>query len=156
MDDSPATWSGRPKFADVSPSRSRNMRAIRGKNTKPEMAVRRLLHAKGYRYRLHRRDLPGKPDLVFPARRKIIEVRGCFWHRHPGCRCASVPATRKEYWQTQFATNVARDERNLTALRAAGWLVHVIWECEVTHPSLALRLIGFLGPPGRQTRSSKA
>lgn len=143
-------------FEGVSAGRRRNMQAIRGTDTKPEMAVRRLLHGKGYRYRLHRRDLPGKPDLVFPARRKIIEVRGCFWHRHSGCRSASTPATRSDYWQTKFATNVARDERNLAALRAAGWSVLVVWECEVANPSLARRLTGFLGPPGQQTRSSKA
>jgi G:T-mismatch repair DNA endonuclease (very short patch repair protein) len=91
--------------------------------------------------------------VVFPARRRIIEIRGCFWHRHPGCKCASTPATRWEYWQTKFATNVARDMRNLAVLHAAGWSVLVVWECEVANPSLAERLTEFLGPPGRNTRS---
>jgi G:T-mismatch repair DNA endonuclease (very short patch repair protein) len=86
--------------------------------------------------------------VVFPARRRIIEIRGCFWHRHPGCRCASTPATRSEYWQTKFATNVARDVRNLAALHAAGWSLLVVWEFDVANPSLAERLTEFLGPPG--------
>lgn len=109
------------------------MRRIRSTGTQPEMVVRRLAHGLGFRYRLHVKDLPGKPDLVFPRLGRIIEVRGCFWHQHPSARCldARVPKSRLEYWQPKLARNQERDARNLQALRAAGWRVLVIWECEV-------------------------
>lgn len=139
----------RPAFDDVSPSRRRNMGAVRGKDTAPELRVRRTLHAAGYRYRLHVRDLPGRPDIVFPTRRKIIEIRGCFWHRHPdpGCRNAVLPATRREWWAEKLDANVARDDRNLRALEAAGWSVLVVWECECREETaLQARLSAFLGP----------
>ena len=106
------------------------MARIRGKDTRPEMVVRRTAHAMGHRFRLHRRDLPGSPDLVFPAKRCVIFVHGCFWHRHPGCRRASNPGTRQEFWQAKFHRNVERDRRNEADLRAAGWRVGLIWECE--------------------------
>jgi DNA mismatch endonuclease (patch repair protein) len=125
------------------------MSRIRGKDTKPELVVRRLAHALGYRYRLHRKDLPGRPDLVFPGRRKVVFVHGCFWHRHPGCRKASTPSTRREFWETKFAQNVERDARKEAELRAAGWEVLVIWECETRDSAaVAKRLREFLGPPG--------
>jgi DNA mismatch endonuclease (patch repair protein) len=130
-------------------TRSRMMAEIRGKNTKPEMLVRRTAHALGYRFRLHRRDLPGSPDLVFPRLRKIVLVHGCFWHQHsdPVCRNAVMPKTRREWWQRKLAENTARDERIITLLRAAGWDVLVIWECEVRSGSFAAKLSNFLRQP---------
>ncbi|MCQ0990556.1 very short patch repair endonuclease [Jiella sp. LLJ827] len=109
------------------------MSRVRGKNTKPELYVRRLLHGMGYRYRLHRRDLPGNPDIVFGKRRKAIFVHGCFWHRHPdpGCRLTRTPKSRLEFWEPKFAANVARDARHQAALEAMGWKVLVVWECEL-------------------------
>lgn len=137
----------RPDFTAVSESRRRNMAAIKGKNTRPELTVRQLLHARGYRFRLHSKDLPGRPDIVFSARRKIIEIMGCFWHRHPGCAFAANPLTRKEFWQSKFDTNVSRDIENKRLLESMGWRVLVIWECEVDGPNLSDRLCCFLGPP---------
>lgn len=111
--------------------RRRNMAAIKGKNTKPEMIVRQLVHSLGYRYRLHRKDLPGKPDLVFPSRRKIIEVYGCYWHMHD-CPCGKVvPKTNADFWQTKRLSNVARDKRNIEELGRQHWQVLILWECEV-------------------------
>jgi len=134
----------------VSEVRRRNMQAVRSKDTKPEMAIRRLLHGMGYRYRLHVKDLPGKPDLVFPARRAIIEVRGCFWHRHadPSCKNAILPATRREWWQAKLERNVARDRVNEEALSRLGWRVAVVWECEVRRDAnmTVAGLADFLGP----------
>ena len=113
--------------------RSEIMSGIRSKGMRPEMTVRRQLHSMGYRYRLHRRDLPGKPDLVFPARRKVIFVHGCFWHQHsdPACRIVRRPKSNREYWMPKLERNVARDAENRARLRELGWKVHVIWECEV-------------------------
>ncbi|MEB6588397.1 very short patch repair endonuclease [Pseudomonas asiatica] len=119
-------------------TRSRMMSGIRGKNTKPEMTVRRFLHAHGYRYRLHRRDLPGKPDLVLPKLKVCLFVHGCFWHRHPGCRYATTPKTRVEFWDEKFLKNVARDLANIQALENAGWRVLIIWECQLKTDKLAL------------------
>lgn len=114
----------------VSPTkRSQMMAGIRGKNTAPELIVRQLLFASGYRFRLHRRDLPGAPDVVLPSRKVAIFVHGCFWHMHQGCRYAKMPTTRPEFWQTKLETNVARDHRTITALRAMGWRVLCVWEC---------------------------
>jgi DNA mismatch endonuclease (patch repair protein) len=125
--------------------RSRCMSAITGRNTKPELLVRKLVHAMGYRFRLHVRSIPGCPDLVFPSRRKIIFVHGCFWHRHE-CRFGRVvPATNTVFWQQKILSNVQRDERNLSSLRSVGWTVTVVWECEIDdHAELALRLKKFL------------
>lgn len=123
------------------------MSRIKGKNTAPELRVRRVAHALGYRFRLHRRDLPGCPDLVFPGRRKIIMVHGCFWHQHPGCSKISQPKTRVSYWQAKFARNVERDRTAQAALLEAGWKVLVVWECETKRQdqlSLVLRLDEFL------------
>ncbi len=125
--------------------RSWNMSRIRGKDTGPERAVRSLLHRMGYRFRLHRNDLPGKPDIVLPKYRTAIFVHGCFWHRHPRCRYAYTPKTRVKFWKNKFAENVARDRRAMRALRRLGWRVIVIWECEVsTGESLAKRLVSTL------------
>lgn len=129
----------------VDPARSAQMARVRGKDTKPEMVVRRLVHAMGYRYRLHRKDLPGKPDLVFPGLRKIIQVNGCFWHQHPdpACRRARIPKTRREFWVPKLEGNARRDIENERALRKLGWDVLVVWECE-TIPSRREELAGKL------------
>lgn len=127
------------------------MSRIRSKNTSPEVTVRRLLHRFGYRFRLHRADLPGKPDLVFPGRRKVVFVHGCFWHQHAGCRRSHVPQSREGYWLPKLKRNAARDEAARVQLSAAKWQVLVIWECEVRDESeLAAHLMSFLGPPGAQ------
>jgi DNA mismatch endonuclease (patch repair protein) len=111
--------------------RSANMAKVRGKDTGPEMRVRRLAHRMGLRFRLHRKDLPGRPDLVFPGRGLVVFVHGCFWHRHEGCRRATTPSTRQEFWQAKFDANVQRDKRQIRDLEALGWRVLVIWECEL-------------------------
>ena len=117
------------------------MSQIGSKDTQPELIVRRLLTEMGLRYRLHRRDLPGKPDIVFGPRRLVLFVHGCFWHRHRGCRMASTPSANAAFWQSKFDANTARDRRNTTALKRAGWRVAVIWECETRQPErLARRL----------------
>ena len=126
------------------------MSRVRGRDTKPEMIVRRALHAMGYRFRLHRRDLPGSPDLVLPSRSVALFVHGCFWHRHSGCRLASTPKTRTDFWLAKFQRNVARDAANEARLRELGWRVIVVWECETRSPiSLEERLRKELGPPGK-------
>lgn len=119
------------------------MSLIRGKDTKPEMVVRRLVHSLGYRYRLHRRDLPGCPDLVFSARRKVIFVHGCFWHRHPDstCKLARLPKSREEFWVPKLESNASRDRRNEQALKDQGWNVLVIWECETNDQGMLKRKI---------------
>lgn len=122
------------------------MAAVRGKNTKPEILVRRLVYSLGYRFRLHRRDLPGVPDLAFPSRRKVVFVHGCFWHQHRGCRKGAMPKTRARFWRTKLLGNVARDERVAKALKVMGWKVLIVWECEIGDvASLAGRLRRFLG-----------
>jgi DNA mismatch endonuclease, patch repair protein len=126
---------------------SRHMALIRKRDTKPELAVRRLVHRMGYRFRLHRRDLPGTPDLVFPARRKVILVHGCFWHRHDCSLGRKGPRARPEYWQPKFERNRQRDVATLEQLAALGWGALVIWECEmrtVSRESLEERLGAFL------------
>ena len=110
--------------------RSELMAGIRGRDTAPELAIRRIAHRMGLRFRLHRRDLPGRPDIVFPKFRSAVFVHGCFWHQHGGCRFAHIPKSRVTYWTQKFSRNVARDRSNEEALRALGWRVIVIWECE--------------------------
>ncbi|MGS1041512.1 very short patch repair endonuclease [Burkholderia glumae] len=125
--------------------RSRLMSRIRGKDTGPELKVRQLAYALGVRFRLHRRDLPGSPDLVFASRRKVIFVHGCYWHRHSGCRYAYSPKSNVEFWQSKFAANVARDRLAVTALEETGWQVLVVWECETQNvEALRTRLADFL------------
>ena len=114
----------------VSSQRSVIMRAVPRKNSVPELRVRRCAHGMGLRFRIHRNELPGTPDLVFPKYRTVIFVHGCFWHRHPGCRYATSPSTRKRFWQSKFAANIERDKRKTLELKRAGWHVFVIWECE--------------------------
>jgi DNA mismatch endonuclease (patch repair protein) len=124
------------------------MRRIRSTGTKPEIAVRRIAHALGYRFRLHRSSLPGKPDLVFLASKKIVEVRGCFWHQHATCIDSHIPKSRIDYWAPKLEKNVRRDKQNIRALRKLGWDVLIIWECEVCltrYPALEAKLERFLG-----------
>jgi DNA mismatch endonuclease, patch repair protein len=118
-------------LVDIVPPEKRRamMSAIRGSNTKPEVVVRKALFAAGYRYRLQRRDLPGRPDVVMPGRMIAIFIHGCFWHHHQDCRFAKLPATRTEFWEEKLRTNAIRDERCISALRSAGWRVLVVWEC---------------------------
>ncbi|MGD0165602.1 MAG: DNA mismatch endonuclease Vsr [Candidatus Sulfotelmatobacter sp.] len=127
-------------------NRTENMRRIRSKDMRPELAVRSLVHEMGYRFRLHRRDLPGKPDLVFVAIRKVIFVHGCFWHSHEGCKSAHVPKTNLDYWRPKLERNRARDARSIAALKADDWKTLLIWECE-THieRTLKKRIKAFLG-----------
>jgi DNA mismatch endonuclease (patch repair protein) len=123
------------------------MRRIRGRDTAPEMTVRRLVHALGYRYRLHMRDLPGKPDLVFASRRRVILVHGCFWHRHCCRKGRSLPATRRRFWQVKLSGNQKRDSIQRRALQRLGWSVLIVWECQTTKTaiiSLADRIRQFL------------
>jgi DNA mismatch endonuclease, patch repair protein len=128
-----------------SAARSRIMRSIRKKDTKAELTVRSAVHALGYRFRLHRRDLPGSPDLILPRRRKVIFVHGCFWHQHPGCRKATVPRKRVDYWGPKLERNVARDARALVDLQALGWETLVLWECELPDDkALRSRLRAFI------------
>lgn len=125
------------------------MAAIRSKDMRPELLVRRLVFGLGYRYRLHQSGLPGKPDLVFAGRRKVIFVHGCFWHRHPNLACqdARAPKSNLAYWTPKLARNVARDASHARALRRGGWKVLIIWECQTKQaPRLASRLTRFLGP----------
>jgi DNA mismatch endonuclease (patch repair protein) len=114
----------------IDPDRSALMACVRDKHSKPEMVVRRIAHGLGFRFRLHRRDLPGTPDLVFPSMRKVIFVHGCFWHRHKGCVRTTSPATRRQYWADKFAANIKRDRAKQRKLRTCGWEVLVIWECQ--------------------------
>lgn len=132
----------------VSERRSATMRAVKSRDTKPEMRVRRLLHRAGYRYRLHAADLPGSPDIVFRGRRKAVFVHGCFWHGHDCKRGARMPATNVEYWRRKIGRNVERHARSLEALAADGWTVLTLWECELKdEAALRARLEAFLGAP---------
>ena len=112
-------------------TRSYNMSRIKGKDTKPEMLVRRYLHAHGFRYRLHVKNLPGKPDIVLPRYKTVIFIHGCFWHGHQGCRYFVVPKTRTDWWLAKINTNIANDTKAITALTAAGWKVITLWECDL-------------------------
>ena len=121
----------------VSEQRSRNMSAIKSKNTKPEIAVRRLLHSMGYRFRLHRKDLPGSPDIVLPKYKTVIFVHGCFWHRHENCKYATTPKTRPAFWESKFNENIRRDRTNQNNLIKLGWKVLVIWECDLKSTNIS-------------------
>ncbi|MFQ6397615.1 very short patch repair endonuclease [Nocardia sp. KC 131] len=121
--------------------RSRTMRAVPSRDTAPEMAVRRFLHAAGLRYRLHDRRLPGKPDLVFPSRRIALFVHGCFWHQHPGCPRSVRPASNTDYWTSKLDGNIARDACRREELEAEGWCVLIIWECQTRDPSALASLL---------------
>jgi len=119
--------------APTTPQRSRMMSSIRGKNTWPERMLRSRLFARGFRYRLHVRNLPGSPDLVFPKHRAVIFVHGCFWHRHEGCRYTTIPKANAEFWEQKFQGNVDRDARHAAMLREGGWRVGVVWECALKY-----------------------
>jgi DNA mismatch endonuclease (patch repair protein) len=151
-------------MVDVVPPavRSRMMSGIQGKNTKPELIVRRMLFASGYRFRLHRRDLPGQPDIVMPGRKVAIFVHGCFWHAHQGCRYAKMPVTRPEFWKAKLEANIARDRRAVERLVELGWRVLSVWECSTRDSEVATNLqatvnawiegserIGEIGAPSR-------
>lgn len=125
--------------------RSRHMRGIRRQHTRPELVVRRIAHALGFRFRLHRNDLPGSPDVVFPRHRKVIFVHGCFWHGHIGCKYATVPKTRTDWWIAKVEKNRERDARAVANLTALGWVSTTVWECETRRPdSLPERISAFL------------
>jgi DNA mismatch endonuclease (patch repair protein) len=111
--------------------RSEVMKKIKGKNTKPEKILRSALFRKGYRFRIHRKDLPGNPDIVFPKYKTAVFVHGCFWHFHEDCREGRIPSTNTEFWNNKLSKNIERDKRNINALEEAGWWVLVIWECEI-------------------------
>ena len=129
--------------------RSEMMAGIRGRDTAPERAVRRVAHRMGLRFRLHRKDLPGRPDLVFPRHRLAVFVHGCFWHRHEGCRYAYAPKSRVAFWTRKFSENVARDRRNEDALRGLGWRVLIVWECEARDAeAVRMRLARCVRPVG--------
>jgi DNA mismatch endonuclease, patch repair protein len=137
----------RGPWTNVPEARRRVMQANKCRDTRPEMTVRRLLHKQGYRFRLHRRDLPGKPDLVFSSRRAVIQVHGCFWHQHVGCKDASMPRTRPEYWIPKLARNIERDQQNEQRLADLGWRTLVLWECEIVDAGVVARVAeAFLGP----------
>jgi DNA mismatch endonuclease, patch repair protein len=132
----------------MSTDRSENMRRIKSKGMLPELSVRRAAHGMGYRFRLHRRDLPGTPDLVFAGKKKAVFVHGCFWHGHddPACRRSHTPRSNEAYWRPKLSRNKDRDEANTAALERAGWSVLVIWECEIRDVALLrARLTSFLG-----------
>ena len=137
--------------------RSRTMRAVKSKDTKPEIAIRRLVHAMGFRFRLHRKDLPGSPDLVFVSRRKVIFVHGCFWHGHDCARGARIPKTNVNYWKAKIARNRERDAETASKLKLNGWQACVVWECELRDPEkLRIRLLSFLTDGIRDGRADTA
>lgn len=119
-----------PEMSTTSPERSKNMKAVRSKNTSPELVVRKALHRRGLRFRLHRTDLPGTPDITLPKLKLVIFVHGCFWHQHTNCKRATIPSTNQEFWKNKFRLNIMRDEVAQSALKASDWRVGTIWECE--------------------------
>src|SRR5690606_9986274 len=135
--------------------RSYRMGLVRGCNTKPELAVRSMLHKMGYRFRLKTPRLPGRPDLIFKSRQKVVFVHGCFWHRHsdPACKFARLPKSRLDFWLPKLESNRERDERKRNELQRSGWDVEVVWECQLAKPKVVQkRLRKFLGPPGNRKR----
>lgn len=127
-------------------TRSRMMRGIKGSDTKPELILRSYLHSSGYRFRLHRKDLPGSPDLVLSRHKLVVFVHGCFWHRHPGCFYATTPQSRQEFWEQKFLANVKRDQKACEALDRMGWRVLVVWECGFKHCKDSLsEVLGLIG-----------
>jgi len=139
-------------MADVvdAATRSRMMAGIKGSNTRPEIQTRKYLHARGYRFRLHRKDLPGRPDLVLPKYRAAVFVHGCFWHAHEGCRFFRIPSTRRAFWEDKLLGNRKRDERDVAELLARGWRVAVIWECGLRDGDSGLEsLVAWLAHDGQ-------
>jgi len=137
-------------------TRSRMMSGIRGRDTLPERTLRSALFSRGLRYRLHRRDLPGRPDMVFPRYRAVVFVHGCFWHQHPGCRFSTRPGTNVRFWSEKLAANTARDATHIDQLLALGWRVGVVWECELraNSESVADRVVNWLRDPATPTELS--
>ena len=115
----------------ISEQRSRNMSAIKSKNTKPEIVVRKILHSMGYRFRLYGKDLPGSPDIILPKYKTVIFVHGCFWHRHENCKYASTPKIRPKFWESKFGANIKRDKISQKNLIKLGWKIIIVWECEL-------------------------
>jgi DNA mismatch endonuclease (patch repair protein) len=143
-------------LAQAAMSDSARMAKVKSKNTKPELAVRSAAHALGYRFRLHRPDLPGSPDLVFPRHRVALFVHGCFWHRHADCNRSSTPVAHRDYWVAKFERNVRRDSEAAAALRSTGWRVEVIWECETREgPALHAKIEAIFDDPTRRRRLGK-
>jgi DNA mismatch endonuclease (patch repair protein) len=137
----------------VNPSRSDLMSRVRQKDTAPELIVRKTAHALGYRFRLYRKELPGRPDVVFSSRRKVVLIHGCFWHRHVGCPRTTTPKTRKAFWKRKFSENKKRDSRNIRELKKMGWDILIVWECETKDAGrLAQILSRYLGQPHRCSR----
>jgi DNA mismatch endonuclease, patch repair protein len=128
-------------------ARSRNMRAVRGKDTKLELVVRRAAHGLGLRFRLHRKDLPGRPDLTFPRWRTVVFVNGCFWHQHEGCSKGVIPKTHSQFWRSKLSGNVDRDNRSRVELQKRGWRVFVAWECEVQRLGATKMISDWFGGP---------
>lgn len=128
----------------IDPGRRRIMKAVRGRDTRPEMAVRRFLHRSGFRYRLHDRSLPGSPDIVLKRHRTVVFVHGCFWHRHPGCPKATIPKTREAFWRAKFAANVTRDLAAMEALTGLGWQVLTVWECNTNTNKALVEALDYL------------
>jgi DNA mismatch endonuclease, patch repair protein len=153
MDNERTVSRGRHKFLAgqrIDPKRSALMARVKSKDSKPEIVVRRLVHRLGYRFRLHRRDLPGTPDLTFPRLRKVIFVHGCFWHRHKGCSRTTTPKTRFTYWVDKFNCNIRRDASKQRQLKSLGWDVLIVWECETFNPDLlSERLVAFFSGRSR-------
>ena len=136
-------------------ARSANMSRVRSKNTKPELKVRRMLHRAGYRFRLHRKDLPGTPDIVLPRYHTVVMVHGCFFHGHDGCRRAKLPATRPEFWSAKIANNQARDAAASSALTALGYRVVTLWECQLKDEAAALKAVDESTGRGRALDGNK-
>ena len=134
--------------------RSERMSRIRGRDTKPELALRSAMHRLGFRFRLHGAKLPGRPDLVFPKYRAVVFVHGCFWHRHEGCKIASIPKSNTEFWETKFKRNVDRDKLAVKALRDLGWRVFTVWECEVSTAGKTGQVAAALAEALRQFRDA--
>jgi DNA mismatch endonuclease (patch repair protein) len=131
-----------PAMDKISPeARSENMRRVRGRNTKPELAVRRILHASGYRFRLHRNDLAGRPDIFLPRFKTVVFVHGCFWHGHRGCKRATIPTSRSGFWVDKIDGNRNRDERNVRQLELSGYRVVTVWQCELRDPEAIIRRV---------------
>lgn len=150
LDSYPTGYGDGVNKAPPSPQRSRNMAAIAGKNTRPELRLRSAVFALGLRFRLHARGLPGSPDLVFPKYRAVVFVHGCFWHRHSGCRFTTVPKNNAAFWRQKFAGNIARDASARAALLALGWRVAIVWECGLksSPEQVACRLDAWLHSTG--------
>lgn len=127
--------------------RSEVMSRIKSRDTLPELTVRSMLHAMGYRFRLHRKDLPGNPDIVLPRHKTVVLVHGCFWHRHKGCKFAYTPKSREEFWHSKFEANVARDIRAMKELRRLGWKVLIVWECELPDSGRVKKRLGRISTP---------